>query len=736
ASTFDGGTATLQISGAAARTITLPAGGGIPRLTVNAPNVTLNTSGAPGSVSFPQSVNLQSATAIGNGAVSFTFGGTFTLSTNFTQGTGDLTFNGAYTQTAGTFTSGSGVLNFNSSYTLNGGTFNAAAGLLTFVVDVTVADPGVFNPNGGTVVFAGNQTVLNLPATFTLNNVTVNKNHNQSLLFNTTSTIVAAGTLTLNDGLISSNAGTGTMGPQGPVIINSTFDGGTARITFLGSADQTFINNGGVNPTGPWTVNKTSGTVTLLSDLLLGATQALNITSGTLHQGTSGSITCGPVNVGVAGQWLNFGTGDVTNSGGVVNNGTIGFNSGGSFCGDPDDIAITSPLPGNAWSGSGTFMLTDVTVSNQAGTAPITVLSGTNAGNNGANWTISSDCGGPSATDGVISGRITGTNGQPIEGAVIRLNGTQTRKTITDSNGTYQFAGVETGGIYTVQPARANYLFTPANRSFSQIGERTEAVFSGAFTGDVLNPLDTPEYFVRQQYVDILGREPDESGFNYWSDRILDCADDSPCMRSRRVDVAAAFFIEREFQQTGSFIYGLYATGLARQPAYSEFSFDRQQVLAGDALETRKQALALAFVQRPEFVRIHQADTTADSFVSALLQTVQQTIGVDLSTERVGLIDRYNTGLTLAQSRSSVMVALLENENLQGAQRNRAFVLTEYFGYLRRDPDAGGYAFWLDALNNRESGNYRAMVCAFITSAEYQQRFSVIVNRSNSECGN
>jgi len=31
------------------------------------------------------------------------------------------------------------------------------------------------------------------------------------------------------------------------------------------------------------------------------------------------------------------------------------------------------------------------------------------------------------------------------------------------------------------------------------------------------------------------------------------------------------------------------------------------------------------------------------------------------------------------------------------AKRNEAFVMMEYFGYLRRDPDADGYAFWLNS---------------------------------------
>jgi hypothetical protein len=54
---------------------------------------------------------------------------------------------------------------------------------------------------------------------------------------------------------------------------------------------------------------------------------------------------------------------------------------------------------------------------------------------------------------------------------------------------------------------------------------------------------------------------------------------------------------------------------------------------------------------------------------------------------------------------------------------NRAFVEMEYFTYLRRDPDAAGYAFWLGKLN--QFGNYlnAEMVKAFITSPEYRSRF-------------
>ena len=60
-------------------------------------------------------------------------------------------------------------------------------------------------------------------------------------------------------------------------------------------------------------------------------------------------------------------------------------------------------------------------------------------------------------------------------------------------------------------------------------------------------------------------------------------------------------------------------------------------------------------------------------------------------------------------------------------------MLTQYFGYLRRDPDMAGYNFWLSVLN-QQPNNFNGMVCAFLTSAEYQQRFSSVVARANAQC--
>ena len=239
---------------------------------------------------------------------------------------------------------------------------------------------------------------------------------------------------------------------------------------------------------------------------------------------------------------------------------------------------------------------------------------------------------------------------------------------------------------------------------------------------------------MRQQYVDILGREPDEDGFTYWNNEINRCGIDAGCIAARRREVAAAFFIEQEFQQTGTFIYGLYQS-LGRRPAYREYAADRGLVVGGPNLEADKTAFAEKFVQRAEFVQKYQGQAAAESFVDALLATVWQSANVDLSVQRGVLLALYHTGGNANQSRALVLQQAIAAPEFKHAEYNPAFVLTEYFAYLRRDPEPEGYEFWLNVLNHREPGNFRGMVCSFITSTEYQQRFSQVVMHSNAECG-
>jgi hypothetical protein len=259
-------------------------------------------------------------------------------------------------------------------------------------------------------------------------------------------------------------------------------------------------------------------------------------------------------------------------------------------------------------------------------------------------------------------------------------------------------------------------------------------------TAPIVNPVDDAGFFVRQHYMDFLSRGPDQGGLDYWTERIkgnaannpAPCAsDDAACVRQRRIGVSAAFFIEAEFQETGNFVYRFYKASLGRRPAYNEFMPDRSQVVGGASLETSKLQFADNWVQRSEFLQKYDASLSGTAFIDALLQNVQQNSQVDLSSQRAALIADYNANA----SRARIVRLVADNPAFAQAEYNKAFVLMQYFGYLRRDPEEGGFLFWLNVLDTKVPNNYRAMVCAFLTSREYQERFSSIVTSTNRDCG-
>ncbi|HEV7858019.1 MAG TPA: carboxypeptidase regulatory-like domain-containing protein [Pyrinomonadaceae bacterium] len=341
----------------------------------------------------------------------------------------------------------------------------------------------------------------------------------------------------------------------------------------------------------------------------------------------------------------------------------------------------------------------------------------------------------PTAAAANLSGQVITPDGQPLPGVVMQLGGNKSARVVTDSAGNYRFANLDSGQFYTVQPARSNYNFSPSERSFSLTADKTDAVFTATpLAQPTGNPLDTDMFFVRQQYVDFLGRDPDENGLAYWTSEIDKCGIDTTCLNQRRTGVAAAFFIEQEMQQTGSFVYRLYNAGLGRELSYAEFSGDRAQVVGGEALEMTRERFLEQFVERPEFVQKYGAANTAESYVDALLATVRQSSGVDLSGDRSTLIDKYNLIRDEKEKRPEVLKDVIEAASFKQAVYNPSFVLMEYFGYLKRDPEKPGYDFWLNVLNNKEPQNYRGMVCSFITSSEYQLRFSPVVTHNNREC--
>jgi uncharacterized repeat protein (TIGR01451 family) len=274
-------------------------------------------------------------------------------------------------------------------------------------------------------------------------------------------------------------------------------------------------------------------------------------------------------------------------------------------------------------------------------------------------------------------------------------------------------------------------------------------------TEPATNPIDDTDTFVRQHYRDFLNREPDASGLAFWTDNIDKCNDPArrppgltvaQCIEFFRIQTSAAFFLSIEFQNTGYFVERTYKTGFGdiNPPTvpvpvrFTDFLRDTQQIGAGvivgqgdwqAQLASNKSAFALAFVQRPEFLARYPGSTSATAFVDSLNANAGNVLS---DSERSALISELSPNPADPALRASVLRKIADNATLQQRESNRAFVLMQYFGYLRRNPDAApepslnfdGYNFWLNKLNQFNGDFVKAdMVKAFLASSEYRQRF-------------
>jgi len=266
------------------------------------------------------------------------------------------------------------------------------------------------------------------------------------------------------------------------------------------------------------------------------------------------------------------------------------------------------------------------------------------------------------------------------------------------------------------------------------------------------NPISDARYFVRLHYLDFLNREPDAGGWDFWTNQTTSCG--NPDLLVCRINVSASFFLSIEFQQTGYLVERTYkvaygdADGMSTFPTqhslkvpivrFREFLGDTQQITKGvivlqpgweQQLENNKVAFFADFVQRTRFINAFPTMMTPTEFVDKLNMNVGNVLSASERTTAINLFGGAgNTTNTTARAQALRQVA--EDQDLFNAEFNRAFVLMQYFGYLRRNPndpqdsDYTGYDFWLTKLI-QFGGSYinAEMVKAFITSPEYIARF-------------
>ncbi len=263
-------------------------------------------------------------------------------------------------------------------------------------------------------------------------------------------------------------------------------------------------------------------------------------------------------------------------------------------------------------------------------------------------------------------------------------------------------------------------------------------------TAPATNPIDETQFLVRQHYHDFLHREPDTAGFNFWVSEIESCGANAQCREVKRINVSGAFFLSIEFQETGYFVYRMYKAGYGNLPGAPvpltliEFLADKQKVGDGlvvgavgweQLLNTNKNTFSAEFVARSRFTTAFPTSMTPAIFVDTLYANAGVTPS---ASERASVIAEFGSAINTADNaaRARVVRRVTENQMFVQQELNRAFVLMQYFGYLRRNPNSSpdsnfdGYNFWLAKLN-QFNGNFVAaeMVKAFLFSIEYRQRF-------------
>jgi CSLREA domain-containing protein/uncharacterized repeat protein (TIGR01451 family) len=239
--------------------------------------------------------------------------------------------------------------------------------------------------------------------------------------------------------------------------------------------------------------------------------------------------------------------------------------------------------------------------------------------------------------------------------------------------------------------------------------------------------------FVRRHYHDFLNREPDTAGLDFWTEEITDCGSDVDCLERKRVDVSASFFLSIEFQETGFFAIRSQRVAFGKRSqnatriTYPELLRDSRQLGEGviipdfATLEQNKLAYTQQIVTSAAFATAFPQITAAD-YVDALYSSAGVT---PTPTERSDAIVAYNTaGGGMTEKRVAGFRKVVDSTSVRDAEFRQAFVLMEYYGYLRRTPDQPGYDFWLNKLNTF-NGNFvdAEMVKAFIVSIEYKDRY-------------
>ena len=502
---------------------------------------------------------------------------------------------------------------------------------------------------------------------------------------------------------LSSPSGGASLGNQSSAVLTITDDDAQPAIS-ISDVSQAEGNSGTTNFSFDVTLSAASGQ-TITVDYLAADGSAL---VGGDYQAASGTLTFAP--------------GETTKSFSVVVNGDTQDEPTETFV-----VSLSNPSNASIGKGQGTgtivnddsaagptieFSQTTYGVAEQLGALTVTVARSGDAGSAASVDYATADGSAVQKSDfEYTAGTLNFNPGEVSKTFVVLLN--------QDSYS----EGLESFNLVLSNPSGA----TLGAQSVSQVS------ITDDLAETVVNPIDDAQTFVYTNYHDFLNREPDPAGLAFWTNQIASCGNNAQCTEEKRINVSASFFLSIESQETGYLRYLLQKESFGSNPKYSEFMRDVQEVSRGvivnspgweQKLKDNQQQFAEKWIARPEFKAVYDG-LSNDAYVNALYTNA----GIAApQAEKDKLVAALNAS---SMNRATVLLDVAADATFRQQEQNAAFVMMEYFGYLRRDPNAApdsdlsGYNFWLSKLN-QFGGNYvdAEMIKAFITSFEYRQRFA------------
>jgi hypothetical protein len=168
---------------------------------------------------------------------------------------------------------------------------------------------------------------------------------------------------------------------------------------------------------------------------------------------------------------------------------------------------------------------------------------------------------------------------------------------------------------------------------------------------------------VQFNYFDFLARNPDASGWDFWTNEITKCGTNVSCTEVARVNTSGAFFLSIEFQQTGYLIERIYkvaygdatansGTGGPHQLSvpvirFADFLRDSNLIQRNlivlqpgweQLLENNKKVYLDLFVRTTRFIQAYDDDLSVADFVDQLNRNSGNVLS---ASERTTAINRF-----------------------------------------------------------------------------------------------